>query len=1283
VIKKVFLEIVGADPVEVAGILDITQLMVLQGAFVTFRILEAEDRPDVAQRIEAFWKDLEAIEEPQGETPEGKILLSRVAAEGSEGAARQERSEAREDRQPLAKPIKKILVVDDYKPSAEMAAMVLEDAGFEVEFVYSGSEALEKLRTFVPDAILSDVRMPKMTGPEWVQQAAKIEGFERVPVVFMSGDVEAQSKFDREVKDLAQQRPAHFLHKPFDIGVLRAAFMEPEKHFKYWPARSEARDEVEKPLNKIPAEKVRKIFVFGHKGHGTEKLGEDLILYAHFVPLLLEKFPDAQVHMAIDYQNIFSAERYRGKVFPVSDSLYSAIYDPDGRGFMMPMEPRDGMIPPVFAPPGSIKKTMRSLAEADELGQWIVEQDYDLVFDFSTWRLASYFEKARHPKMPVIFSNMFRILVSTDFGYSPNPNRFQMRMQDASGIHGVKGLGSIYRYTRHHEAPVFWEIFLRVYRALGLLPDPFDLQKVDALLPPLHDEEKQWVFRNLASLLIKKGMSPEMAQTEILDGKHKFVFVNVFAQSNLKVFKEEQWAELLSRFFIPDPQRKIPGEDVYLVFSRGGFKDHEDQWILESILEKLGKTLGPEKSRFLLLAPENLSIGRVQGFMQAMDFVITPDTGFSHLATAFNVPQVEFLPFPKERSLWKTYRRHSFVIDTEFLDALKDFPESGYERILKFIQTRLSENSVPRKNTCLKISGVPPAPLRRSEQRSREEQLRAFDVLRDRLHERDGRFLDEMKRMRAKAVRRMAYWKPKPYFFDLRQLFRLWKEINRRAELGDGFVSAKLIQSLKGIAERISVDFETQRKYKGSAADMEALTPLRNSLERWAMGWYEPVSYRGKERSDTKGHNRAIQEYIRREANAWLMGMTRFIEVTPEYQTKFLKLAETFPGTVWEWSREPWNIPVKKEKRLDYIESILNRWHKFERSKTGELVDLYPPERKLAGEDQIGTERRRQIFLFAEGLFFMAQAAKRFRYFQLELPLEKPKSSLQRSELRGSTSAIREVLMQDMERGGFDQVQTLVPGADLPQIEFAAQWTEGLYSEGISQDPDRAWLWIAGRLAQNLEDTIGKQGVSNHRLAEALDTVQKAMPAGIHVPSIAAVDLPQIHLRVSRSDANDWLVLIREHFPLVLGTLNRLHEKLVINVENSERVREIRAAIVQAAQDRRIFLSRGQVQVLVSEKAPFASLAKITSRDNVAIATTSAADLNKVGRRKGVNSRWLLDGNIKDEKAQFAAGIVTMLHAILDRNIGRDAIHQPSEFKALLSAAIHAVQAYAKVLASA
>ena len=60
----------------------------------------------------------------------------------------------------------KILVAEDERDIRELIAFTLGFAGHEVTQAANGEEAVELALTVIPDLILMDVRMPKMTGYE-------------------------------------------------------------------------------------------------------------------------------------------------------------------------------------------------------------------------------------------------------------------------------------------------------------------------------------------------------------------------------------------------------------------------------------------------------------------------------------------------------------------------------------------------------------------------------------------------------------------------------------------------------------------------------------------------------------------------------------------------------------------------------------------------------------------------------------------------------------------------------------------------------------------------------------------------------------------------------------------------------------------------------------------------------------------------------------------------------------------------------------------------------------
>ncbi len=68
----------------------------------------------------------------------------------------------------------RIIVADDEQVIANTLAIILNQAGFSAQAVYSGESALEALSSFEPDMLISDVIMPGMTGIEVAMRTREI-----------------------------------------------------------------------------------------------------------------------------------------------------------------------------------------------------------------------------------------------------------------------------------------------------------------------------------------------------------------------------------------------------------------------------------------------------------------------------------------------------------------------------------------------------------------------------------------------------------------------------------------------------------------------------------------------------------------------------------------------------------------------------------------------------------------------------------------------------------------------------------------------------------------------------------------------------------------------------------------------------------------------------------------------------------------------------------------------------------------------------------------------------
>jgi PAS domain S-box-containing protein len=112
----------------------------------------------------------------------------------------------------------RVLVVDDDAELAGVVAAALRSDGHEVEIAANGMEALDLLERRPFDAILSDVRMPRLDGPGLYRELQLRHPDLLDRVIFVTGDV-----LGRETAAFLERTRVPHLNKPFDITQVRRA----------------------------------------------------------------------------------------------------------------------------------------------------------------------------------------------------------------------------------------------------------------------------------------------------------------------------------------------------------------------------------------------------------------------------------------------------------------------------------------------------------------------------------------------------------------------------------------------------------------------------------------------------------------------------------------------------------------------------------------------------------------------------------------------------------------------------------------------------------------------------------------------------------------------------------------------------------------------------------------------------------------------------------------------------------------------------------------------------
>lgn len=104
----------------------------------------------------------------------------------------------------------RILIAEDEPDIRELVAFTLRFAGHEVTATANGEEALQQAGQIIPDIIIMDVRMPRMTGYDACRAMKADPILKDIPVVFLSAkgqDSEIQTGLDAGAEE--------YLLKPF------------------------------------------------------------------------------------------------------------------------------------------------------------------------------------------------------------------------------------------------------------------------------------------------------------------------------------------------------------------------------------------------------------------------------------------------------------------------------------------------------------------------------------------------------------------------------------------------------------------------------------------------------------------------------------------------------------------------------------------------------------------------------------------------------------------------------------------------------------------------------------------------------------------------------------------------------------------------------------------------------------------------------------------------------------------------------------------------------------
>lgn len=110
---------------------------------------------------------------------------------------------------------KTILVVEDEQDLVELLKVRLESLGYGVIEAYDGEEGLKKAKEDLPDLIVLDILLPKMSGYDVCLKLKTDKKYRKIPIVMLTAKFQPSDiRFGKELGAEA------YITKPFEPQVL-------------------------------------------------------------------------------------------------------------------------------------------------------------------------------------------------------------------------------------------------------------------------------------------------------------------------------------------------------------------------------------------------------------------------------------------------------------------------------------------------------------------------------------------------------------------------------------------------------------------------------------------------------------------------------------------------------------------------------------------------------------------------------------------------------------------------------------------------------------------------------------------------------------------------------------------------------------------------------------------------------------------------------------------------------------------------------------------------------
>ncbi|TMM54664.1 response regulator [Sulfitobacter sabulilitoris] len=113
-----------------------------------------------------------------------------------------------------------ILAIDDSRTMRDMIRHTLVPAGFNVDLAEDGQHGIEVLSGIEPDAIITDINMPRLDGFGFIDAVRKIDKYRVTPILVLTTEAAPELKARARVAGATG-----WIVKPFDPEKLVKALL--------------------------------------------------------------------------------------------------------------------------------------------------------------------------------------------------------------------------------------------------------------------------------------------------------------------------------------------------------------------------------------------------------------------------------------------------------------------------------------------------------------------------------------------------------------------------------------------------------------------------------------------------------------------------------------------------------------------------------------------------------------------------------------------------------------------------------------------------------------------------------------------------------------------------------------------------------------------------------------------------------------------------------------------------------------------------------------------------